>query len=95
MMTGEGCLAAGGTGVVPVDREIPVPPIPRDRAMDLAERCRRVGLGPAELAPALGVAQRTVRRWLLGEDGMPPALEAVLEALLEFRGEATRPRSGE
>lgn len=63
--------------------------------MDLAERCRRAGLGPGELAPALGVAQRTVRRWLAGEDGMPPALEAVLEALLAFRAEANRPRGGE
>ena len=63
--------------------------------MDLAERCRRAGIEPAALAPALAVSQRTVRRWMDGTEGMPETLEAVLEALLRFRGEATLSRSGE
>lgn len=63
--------------------------------MDIAERCRRMGIDPVVLAPVLGVSQRSVRRWLAGEEGMPETLEAVLEALLKFRAEATRPRAGD
>ncbi len=60
--------------------------------MDLSSRCREVGLTAAALAPALGVSPRTVRRWMAGED-MPESLAPVLEALLRFRADATRPAS--
>jgi hypothetical protein len=45
-------------------------------------------LWQSELARALGVADRTVRRWIAGERALPPSLAQPLRALLTDHGKA-------
>ena len=45
-------------------------------------------LWQSELARALGVADRTVRRWIAGERPVPPSLGLTLRELLTAHGKA-------
>lgn len=45
----------------------------------------RAGLAPDEAGPAIGVTERTVRSWLLGERRMPYTAQFALESLRPAR----------
>ena len=49
----------------------------------MRERMQALGVGQTELARWLGEADRTVRRYLSGERGVPPSLDLLLEYLTD------------
>lgn len=53
----------------------------------MRERMEALGIGQTELSRWLGETDRTIRRYLSGERGVPPSLDLLLE-YLEDRPEA-------
>ncbi len=49
----------------------------------MRERMQALGIGQTELSRWLGETDRTIRRYLSGERGVPPSLDLLLEYLSE------------
>ena len=51
-----------------------------------------IGWGPTELGRQAGINERTVRRWLAGQNEPPGAILAWLETLAEFHAANPAPQ---